>query len=179
MILIMMMMILTAWSCSLLASGDCIALDQLDRVFSGFSIFDWAVDQLGPFDLGLPPLVWDLDQSGWVLSGLPFIFILSDQAGRVLSGLSRLNLGLVFLSGLAIPLFSFTFSSHFWIWRSIWSPSPSLDPDEWSCWPFLVHFLSSGSLWLSAYPCPCQYSRLSFTLFKNLWSVWPPGDFLF
>ena len=113
MMILRMMMILTAWSCSLLASVDCIALDQLDRVFSGFSIFDWDFDQLDRVVSGLPPLVWELDQTGWLLSGLPFVFILSDQAGRVLSGLSKLNLGLVFLSGLAIPflvsLFLLTF----------------------------------------------------------------------
>ena len=89
----------------MLASGDCIARDQLERVFSGFSIFDWAFDQLDRVFSGLPALVWDLDQASRALSGLPFIWILSDQAALVLSGLSRFDWEralLLFLSGLAI-----------------------------------------------------------------------------
>lgn len=147
--------VLTAWSCSISASGDCIALDQLDRVFSGFSIFDWAAfNQLDLVVSGLSPLlVWDLpDQASWVLSGLPFIWILSDQAGRVLSGLSRLNWA--FLSGLAITLLVFlSLLNPFWnIAFSLIAPAR-----PWP-WPevdsFQPIFVLSSSLWPSAYTCP-------------------------
>ena len=130
MILRMTMMILTACSCSLLASVACIALDQFDRVFSGFSIFDWDFDQLDRVVSGLPPLVWDLDQTGCVLSGLPFIFILSDQADRVLSGLSKLNLGLVILSGLAIPFLVSLFLLTFQCLVKLWVQSDRPHPDR-------------------------------------------------
>ena len=139
-----MRMILTAWSCSTLASGDWTALDQFDRVFSGFSIFDWALDQLKRLLSPLP-----------APGGLPFNSIFSDL---VLFGLSKLNLALTFLSGLAITL-------YFHFWKLAVSLFCLTRP--WP-WPVAVpFFVPPRFLWSAAYPCTTQ--SIPHFVCSNFW----------